>query len=31
MVVFMKMWGKCGDDKNKKPPYKNNMKVFMTN
>ena len=24
------MWGKCGDDKNKKPSYMNNMKVFIT-
>ena len=25
-----KMWGKCGDNKNKKPSYINNMKVFIT-
>jgi hypothetical protein len=30
MVVIMKMWGKCGDDKNKKPPYVCDMKVFIT-
>jgi len=28
--VINNMWGKCGDDKNKKPPYMNNMKVFST-
>jgi hypothetical protein len=25
-----KMWGKCGEDKTKKPPNHDEMRVFMT-